>query len=487
MGNTYSLRKFLITVAIPIITFWTVLFLFGYPLPYGDDLYFTGAAINLANGGEFTNPFLEGWNAVFKSGKFYYQPPFYSFTLAAWLKLAGISTTSLLFFQYLCYNIFCLYFALLLRFYTFPRITAFCATVLFAAWHCNPNPYYSTGFRQDALGMAYLALGLWLLTKDNWWRYFLGFSFVGSAVFTSPITLAYAIPFGVAIPAINFIYRQKEKVNIHKYFLTRGLVILVASVLVFTLFLLCINFDLQGFWSDFYFHASFKRASYIEAIPQFLKLIGRAYGIILNVPSYVIFVVLFIVTFRKHLLISKHQKILIVGLTIGIILNIFLYAAAIWFAFFFCWVGIVLMISLLGKQTKIRFYASVLAILLYLISQSLNIVSLIGREYVPESEYQKVREIVIDNPNRKFAIDEVAARFVFDYKLPKNTISWNFLKAPLDPMLAKDKKPDVTWIVSKSNLANMVPEMQIEYPRVEFMGRKFNSLPKNPFDVTVIP
>lgn len=165
--NTYSLKKFAITVAIPIVGFWTVLFLFGYPLPNYDDLFFIGAAINLAKGGEFTNPYLEAWNAVFSSGKYYYHPPFYSFTLAGWLKLTGISTNSILLFQYLCYNTSSLFFSLLLRFYSFPRVTALCTTVIFAAWHCSPNLYQSSGLRHDALGMAYLALGLWLLTRDK--------------------------------------------------------------------------------------------------------------------------------------------------------------------------------------------------------------------------------------------------------------------------------------------------------------------------------
>ncbi|MFB2833817.1 glycosyltransferase family 39 protein [Floridanema evergladense] len=492
MENTYSLRKFVITVAIPIVTFWTVLFLFRYPLPHEDDLFFIGAAINLAKGGEFTNPLLEAWNSVFSSGKFYYHPPFHSFTLAAWLKLAGISTTSLLFFQYLCYNIFSLCLALLLRFYAFPRVTALCTTIIYAAWHCNPNPFQSSGFRHDALGMAYLALGLWLLTKDSWLRYFLGFCFLGIAVFTSPITSAYAISFGIAIIIINFINNKNNK-NFPKYkYVTLRLLAFVAAIcLVVILFLICINFDFHGFKSVFALHASYRRTSTIEAIPVFIKFITRYYGYILLLPTYILYILLSLgIYWKKDRINNWKLKILLVGSNIGIILNVLFYAGAIWFSFYFCWVGIVSIISVMFKErSKIRIYAFLVATLIFLSSQSLNILSLIEREYVTESQYQKIREVVLDKPKRKYAIDEIAARFVFDYKLPKNSIAWNFIKPAPDayPISAKDKKPGTIWIVSKSKLGHYVPEMQPDYPRVEFMGRKFNSLPKKPFDVILIP
>lgn len=497
MENTYSLRKFVITVAIPIVTFWTVLFLFGYPLPNQDDLFFIGAAINLAKGGEFTNPLLEAWQAVFSSGKFFYQPPFHSFTLAAWLKVAGISTTSLLFFQYLCYNIFSLFFALILRFYTFPRATALLTTVLFAVWHSSPNPYQSTGFRQDALGMAYLALGLWLITTDNSLRYFLGFSFLGIAIFTSPITSAYAISFGIAIIIVNYLQEVTKKNTNNKNYITykyialRLSALIAAICLVLTLFLLCINFEFNTFKAEFIQHASYRRASTLLAIPIFIESIVRYYGYILILPTYILFIVVNVGTLLKRDRTNHWKlKILLIGLNVGIILNILFYSSAIWFSFFFCWVAIVSIITIMFKEkAKIRIYASLVGIIIFLSSQTLNILSLVEREYVPKSKYQEIKEAVLAQPNRKYAIDEMAARFVFNYNLPANSTAWNFLAPPSDNRTTsyKDKKPDLIWIVSTYNLGHYVPEMKLDYPRVEFMGRTFYSLPKKPFDVILIP
>uniref|UniRef100_UPI0030DDD447 hypothetical protein n=1 Tax=Argonema antarcticum TaxID=2942763 RepID=UPI0030DDD447 len=487
--HTYSLKNFILTVAIPIFALWSVLFLLGYPLPCIDDIFFTGAAINLAKGGELTNPYIEAWNSILSSGKFYFQPPFHSYTLAGWLKIAGISTASLRLFQYLCYNLFSLYCALILRFYGFPRLTAICTTILFAAWHCNPNPYYSTGFRQDALGMAYLALGLWLLTRDKWWRYLIGFGFVESAVLTSPITAAYAVSFAVAIPLINFIHGGGIKNKNRTYFIKIVSSLVAATVVVFTLFLLCINFDLQRFISDFILHASLRRTSTIQAIPIFINLITKYYGYIVTLPSYFLFISLSIVVFLKRYSIPNYLKILFIALQVGIIMNALLYASAIWFAFFFCWLGIVSILSIIKWEPKMSMFPSVVTLIIYFSSQSLNIISLIEREYVPESQYREIREAVLAKPNRKYAIDEIAARFVFDYKLPKNTTSWTFMLPPVgaDPISFKDKPTDVTWIVSPYFLKYNFTDAPIDYPRVEFLGRTFNSLPKKPFDVILIP
>ena len=483
----YSFKSFILTVAIPIVAFWTVIFFAQYPLPTIDDLFFIGAAMNLAKGGEFTNPYIAAWNSILSSGKFYFQPPFHSYTLAGWLKIAGISTTSFLLFQYLCYNTFSLSSALILRNYGFSRSTSLCTTFLIAVWHCNPNIHVSTGLRQDALGMAYLGLGLWLLTRDSWWRYFLGFSFAGSAICTSPITAAYAIPFTISILIINLIH-SKNSDNL-QYLLTRSVALLAACGLVFMFFLLCINFDLYSFLSDFSLHASLRRTSAIKSFPVFIWLITRAYGKILILPSYILFISLAVGVFINRYCIYIEHKILLIALSMGMILNVLLYASAVGFAFFFCWLGIIIIIFKI-KKLKIKLYAFVLTGCVFLSSQFLNILSLAQREYVPENQYREIKEAVLANPDRKYAIDDVAARFVFDYKLPKNCTSWTFMhEVPgAAPIISKDKPSNVTWIVATPMLGGGFPHMlKTDFPRVKFLGHRFNSLPKKPFELTVVP
>jgi len=76
------------------------LFALGFPKPFCDDLYFIGAGLNLANGGDFSNPFLE--RSQFPEPHHYFgHPPMLSYAVAGWLKLFGISARSLMSFQML--------------------------------------------------------------------------------------------------------------------------------------------------------------------------------------------------------------------------------------------------------------------------------------------------------------------------------------------------------------------------------------------------
>ncbi|MGA3172648.1 MAG: hypothetical protein ABSE62_16730 [Chthoniobacteraceae bacterium] len=61
----------------------------GYPFPYVDDPYYIGAGLNLGAGGGLANPLLEN------TAHFYGYPPLYSFLMAGWLKLFGVSASSM--------------------------------------------------------------------------------------------------------------------------------------------------------------------------------------------------------------------------------------------------------------------------------------------------------------------------------------------------------------------------------------------------------
>jgi hypothetical protein len=76
-----------------LLVLWAVLAWRGFPFPHPDDGRFTGAALNMAAGGGLENPLLE------KSGPYYLYPPFYDFFLAEWLKVAGISAATVIFFH----------------------------------------------------------------------------------------------------------------------------------------------------------------------------------------------------------------------------------------------------------------------------------------------------------------------------------------------------------------------------------------------------
>jgi len=79
------------------------LWLMDFPKPMVDDLFYTGAGINLAQGGDLSNPLLA--RQEFPSHFFFVYPPLQSYLLAGWLKAFGVNALSMTAFVALLYFI----------------------------------------------------------------------------------------------------------------------------------------------------------------------------------------------------------------------------------------------------------------------------------------------------------------------------------------------------------------------------------------------
>src|SRR3982751_3830890 len=76
---------------------FVLLWAMDFPKPFFDDLFFNGAALNLAQGGDFSNPLIA--RQGFPNHFFFLQPPLHSYAVYGWLSLFGISSASMLAFQ----------------------------------------------------------------------------------------------------------------------------------------------------------------------------------------------------------------------------------------------------------------------------------------------------------------------------------------------------------------------------------------------------
>jgi hypothetical protein len=80
-----------------------VLWLLDFPKPMVDDLFYTGAGVNLAQGGDLSNPLLA--RQGFPSHFFFVYPPLHSYLLGSWLKIFGINALSMTAFPMFMYFI----------------------------------------------------------------------------------------------------------------------------------------------------------------------------------------------------------------------------------------------------------------------------------------------------------------------------------------------------------------------------------------------
>lgn len=463
------LSRFFLSVVIPIIIFWILLCSFGYPLPFRDDLFFIGAAINLATEGVFKNSYIF---SPFYNQSFYLYTPFHSYVLAAWLSIFGVSTVSILAFQCSCYASASIAIAYILKGFNLPNFITFAPTVFIALF------MQEDGLRPEALAMSLLFFGVLLLRQNKIWTYFVGFTFVGCAVFTQPTAIAYAVPMCAGIIGTNSY--NKQNFNI-KYLLRVALPLIAALSIVIAIFLLCIKFELPQFTQQFTFNSQVAGAAGFsprDKIQSFMFIMFGYYGYIVFAPSWFLLLFLLVKSINQIKISTPELNILILSLTTGIIFHMLLHPRR-GFMLFFCWLTIIVILGSITRSLKSRnidgksqiYLLSAFAILCLILSQSLSIVSLIGSELISKSYYSEVSNLALLNPDRQFFINHTASRFVFDYKMPKNTISWVY-HTDVPPQL----KDNYIYIANP----------YINVPNIEVFGKQFKSSLKKPFDIVFV-
>ncbi|MBI4924439.1 MAG: hypothetical protein HY843_00830 [Bdellovibrio sp.] len=461
------------------ILFWAILFYFGFPPPNIDDLFFTGTAIQLVKDGRFFNPLLSNWTPFAKEA-FFFQPPFHSCVLALWLYVFGISTKSILAFQAVCYSVISVFSGLLLNHFQFKRVLIYCSTIFLFGWMIN------RGFRQDGLGFAFLAVGLWFLIKDTYLRYFAGFSFLGGALLTAPLTIAYALPLCLILLYKNMSL-MKKKTKFH-YLQKRFGCFILAVFFVLILFSLSVDFRVSKFLDIFFWHASTRKVQVTQMGSFFIYLITHGKDLFILGQGYILLGVLLFTFFFKINKIEEKVKILGMGLLVGLILHIFFYLDVLYGAlFFFAWLTNALFLIYLPFSKKIKRWLVIYAVFAFLSTQSTMIVSWVGKVPDPDPKiFQTIKAQALEIKDKKLVIDEIVGRYVFDFRFPENTVNWNFLgPAPRHwPTSISQKTSDSVWIIAKAKslVCDGLPNVSL----VHLFGRTFGSIAAEPKEILFI-
>lgn len=148
-----------------IVAIWMAAPFGDFPKPHVDDLFFTGTAINLAQGGPLENPWLAEWSRQFGTTVFWQQPPLHPFALSAWLRVFGIGPVSLLAFTTASAAVLSVSVYILLR-RRGVGIPLACGALLSIAHFVSAH-----GLRPDvpSLALAALAALCWTTRASGWW------------------------------------------------------------------------------------------------------------------------------------------------------------------------------------------------------------------------------------------------------------------------------------------------------------------------------
>lgn len=418
----------------------------GVPFPRNDDLFYTGAAIRLASVGELANPWLAGQE--FLSRDFLIYPPFYQWVLAAWLKLFGLSTLTLLTFQYVCYSTFGFCFSrLLLRENILVRNRWWWPGVFAAAMFATIG---TAGLRPDALGFAVLAAGLLLRAGSKPWVQAVAWTLVFSALAVSPNVLPYAL--GGALFTLTADYSR------HQLRWSEACAVGVGGVAALTLFYASIDGRIAEFLAAFFHHAQravlppLASLAAGEARVWALPVAGPLYTLVLGATA------LLLLHGRRH---SPSFSLVVIIIFLAVVAvdlasvlmtwlrsELRLFTATLW-------VTGCLGYALSRPALRAAGLAISLSLVIVWTWQLLPTAAHLAARGRPSAEnVRQARAAVAAEPNRRFLIDDWAARHVFDYQLPANTLIWSFAKKfPwLWPESLAEIKPDETWIIFGSSL-----------------------------------
>jgi hypothetical protein len=450
---------------VPIGIFWLALWLAGFPPPGPDDLFFLGPSLELVRNGHLANPLLRFWNPS-AVDHYFFQPPFHPYVLAGWLKLFGIGARNILGFQCAAGALASLSFSLLLHRFRFSG--AWIAPVVLA------RTLFADGLRHEALGLALLGTGLLLLALPARPGRVLGLFLLGSSLASSPVLVVFAVPLGIALIA-----RDGWQPQTLRWWLLAGL---LSFSLLLVLFLGCIGGDLAGFLRDFLWHARVRHQS--DALGELVHHLTNGYAAVLLLPVYILFLLVGSSVALRWRQVRPEAKTLLLALSAGIVSITFLYGSALpGYATPFCWMGIFALVGELPvvKRTGRLWPASILAA--FVLTNSYTLIQIMATDWRATPDSAAIRAAL--PPGRTLSIDGVAARFVFDYRLPEKAVSWNYSTPPGEwPPSLPEKAGDTVWIVSIPGLS-IVPGFPPARGAV-FLGREFRSIPARPFEVLVI-
>jgi hypothetical protein len=433
----------------------------GKPEQTPDDLFFVGAPINLAQGGAYENPLAAGWMAPFHTTSFFVQPPLYTFVLAGWLKLLGISTLTLLGFQWACAVIATWSLDRVLdRCGALPLTRAVMAGFLF--WI-----QLGRGLRYEPLAVALIWSGLAVFRYSKL-RGGLGLFLVASGVQAVPWLGPMALTFQLAVHPVDWQAARASPRSV-----LQGIAVLtIAALASALLFAVAIDGAFGEFWRVLSEH---QNAHGDAAVGDPSRQLGHLWVLLAGgwrwltvLPAFAVWIVCGLSLLRR--LPSPPARLAAASLATAVMSLLFYAVRAMHYVAVLEWLTICLWLQAGPRQTR----TYVAAALLLAGSQSGAIISIARHALTPSFDYAAVRrEVELRDPAAPLFVDTYAARFVFDYKLPPGTRAWEF-SDPLPktfPRSLAEHQPGTVWVIRRVQeqlWQNGVP--------VTILGRTFRSI-----------
>lgn len=454
---------------------WLGIWAAGLPAPHVDDLFFTGTGVSLAKGHGLRNPWIATWLAQFGTDRFYAQPPLQPAALGLWLRIWGISTRSILGFQDFAGALACLAAARLLRRAGCPAWAAIAGWILVAVF------VLAHGLRPEAWGAACALIAGWA-----WWHEGLGWWAAGClaaalAPAFHPLAAAVVVPAGI-VALLGQLRRQGRAA------LASRLALAVAAILVVLgLVAAALDFAALDFWHVFQAHATMRTPAAGSRLATFWGALTIGREPVLLAPAAIAFIATMFVAWRTG---DRRRVVDSVGLVGGTaVLGILFYAgnAPTWI-----WPlasGVTLVIwARIPRANKSAFGAVVMSGVTLWSTFPWIVGSVIAQREEPATYARLRAEAAAAQPTR-LLVDENAARFIYDFRLPPGARDWLLNRTCEQGMLGRIavKPPGEAWLVDERKLELYVPDSGVHAECFRLAGHRFSTWLRHPQRVRFIP
>jgi hypothetical protein len=481
----------------------------GAPRPSNDDLFFIGPAIGLLKSGHLINPYTQTWVTDFGAPYFYVQVPGYFYAQAGWFYLFGLSTLSIVIFNWLVYIAAVVCMIIFLRRVAVPTYIGFLAGILFIL-------SFGKDLRPEPLScaLAFGALLLWevRVKSPSTWRSNCKVSFsvflMGLSILTYPMALAFIPPF---VLLLHMNDHSSKIVPVWQIIKERLVPFSVAGLAVVAVLALMVHGRVTQFLHVLLMVRNQRAAGLSDAFPVFWKSVTEYSEWILTASCFVLFFMIGTGTIINRFVFrqgDEKQNNFVVCCFLAIVVGIFLYPArARVTGEVFALTSILTILHgwVSGRLPWILWINLIFGVVIILQLQFLLLISFWCQRPPSPGNIEFVKRQLISTQKR-ICVDGTVARYVFDYRLPDNAVSFTYgmgsgalnaheVRRPFTVCLhdVSLKSPDEIWAASQMDFifadgSDLIHGLPVEFYHckpIKVFGRSFNSLPEEPFKMLV--
>ncbi len=443
------------------------LFLLDFPKPGLDDLFFLGTGLNLAQGGDYSNPLLE--RQQFPSHFYFVHPPTYSYALAGWLKLLRVSTGSVLGFQLLMYLAISAATLIILQRHKSRAFLAWLVPLGVTA------AFLSEGLRPEAFSVALTMCGFALIHCGSAPPVSV---FAGFVLMILGGSSAERLTFFSAAMALAAMVDLRKR----GFTMVRSLIFAgAAGVIVSVVLMYLIGFKLSEFWSTFHYTAAGRTGG---------GIVGSLTGFVRNFsiiqwPLVLLWVgclPLLLQTGQKPV---AHITLFLTGAAIVTALVSGSGHGVLWYLI------LTLFLASLNDEKpiagRLTMYGPLLIACVLLIANTRNVIyaaGMLGGKIRPDrgdrlAEARSLRPI----PEHPVLLDSETARYVFNYRILAGFLDWSFSsRFPGSLATEAPLRPADIYLIGPSSVdwLNLKTHLNLDVPRWKPLGpgKTFHVFPR---------